>query len=58
MKLNASKLKKKVFRLQLQKQKIDQNEMLRLKFETMKKEFKNVLSVKDEKIEELTKKTV
>jgi hypothetical protein len=32
--------------------------MLRLKFETMKKEFKNVLSVKDEKIEELTKKTV
>lgn len=32
--------------------------MLRLKFQTMKKEFKTVLSVKDEKIEELTKKTV
>ena len=32
--------------------------MLRLKFQTIKKEFKTLLSVKDEKIEELTKKTL
>ncbi len=37
MKLNASKLKKKVFRLQIERQKMDQNELLGLKFETMRK---------------------
>lgn len=57
MKLNASKLKKKVFRLQIARQKIDQNEMLALKFENMRKEFKHLLAVKDEKIAELTKMT-
>lgn len=58
MKLNASKLKKKVFKLQIERQKIDQNEMLALKFENMRKEFKHLLAVKDERIAELTKKSV
>lgn len=37
MKLNASKLKKKVFRLETQRQDIDKNEMLGLKMETLRK---------------------
>lgn len=39
MKLNASKLKKKVFRLEIVKEEIDHNEMMRIKIKNMKREF-------------------
>ena len=58
MKLNASKLKKKVFRIEVPKEEVDHNEMMRVKLENVKRELKADSSAKDEKIEKLGKRTV
>lgn len=58
MKLNASKLKKKVFRIEIPKVEVDPNEMMRVKLENMKRELKAESSAKEDKIDRLAKRTV
>lgn len=57
MKLNASKLKKKVLRINLMKYKMEEEEFMKMKLETLSRDVKLEMDSREERIKFLVKRT-
>lgn len=53
MRLNATKLKKKLIKIKMEKWEIEEPELIKLKLENLSKEFKKEAALKDDKIKKL-----
>jgi hypothetical protein len=57
MKLNASKLKKNVLRINLMKYKMEEEEFMKMKLETLSRDVKLEMDSREERIKFLVKRT-